>query len=223
MDAEGEPAVRRFVEAASPDFPVVLDRHHRLGELFGVVNVPSGIWVDEDGVVVRPPETAYPAYPAFAQIDLDDPQVQARLPADALARLRMVVPEVARMRIEPERYVAALRDWVARGSDSPYALVEEEVLERSRPRPVEEAQAAAAFALGQHLHRAGRPDAAVRWFRESHRLQPDNWTYRRQAWSLADPAQGPTDQYDGDWLTDVRAVGAENYYEPVELEPRRPA
>ena len=55
MDAGGAPAVRRFVDAAAPDFPVVLDRHHRLGELFGVVNVPSGIWIDEQGVVVRPP------------------------------------------------------------------------------------------------------------------------------------------------------------------------
>ncbi len=50
---------------------------------------------------------------------------------------------------------------------------------------------------------------------------PDNWTCRRQAWTFADPAQGPTAQYDGDWLSDVRRVGAENYYAQVELEPRR--
>lgn len=180
------------------DFPVLLDAGHRLGELFGVVNVPSGIWVDEDGTVVRPPETAFPVRHGF----FDRPLLN-------------------QMRIDPEGYVAALRDWVARGADSPYALSPEEVLERSRPRPVEQAQAAAAFALGQHLHATGRPEAAVRWFRESHRLQPDNWTYRRQAWTLADPSQGPTDQYDGDWLTDVRREGAENYYEPLELEPRR--
>lgn len=180
------------------DFPVLLDAGHRLGELFGVVNVPSGIWVDEDGTVVRPPETAFPVRHGF----FDRPLLN-------------------QMRIDPEGYVAALRDWVARGADSPYALSPEEVLERSRPRPVEQAQAAAAFALGQHLHATGRPEAAVRWFRESHRLQPDNWTYRRQAWTLADPSQGPTEQYDGDWLTDVRREGAENYYEPLELEPRR--
>lgn len=180
------------------DFPVLLDAGHRLGELFGVVNVPSGIWVDEDGTVVRPPETAFPVRHGF----FDRPLLN-------------------QMRIDPEGYVAALRDWVARGADSPYALSPEEVLERSRPRPVEQAQAAAAFALGQHLHATGRPEAAVRWFRESHRLQPDNWTYRRQAWTLVDPSQGPTDQYDGDWLTDVRREGAENYYEPLELEPRR--
>ncbi len=208
--------------ATGVDFPVVLDRGHLLGELFGVVNVPSGIWIDEDGTVVRPPETAYPARPSFGDLDLDDPEVVATLPPSAVTRLRTVVPHLKRMQIDPEGYVAALRDWVAHGAASRYALSADEVLERSRPRPVEQAQAAAAFALGQHLHAAGRRDAAVRWFRESHRLQPDNWTYRRQAWTLADPSQGPTEQYDGDWLSDVQREGAENYYAPLELEPRRP-
>lgn len=219
MDATAEVAAPF---AKDVDFPVVLDAGHRLGELFGVVNVPSGIWVDEDGTVVRPPETAYPARPTFGNVDLDDPDVVAALPPSAVKRLRVVLPFLKQMRIDPEGYVAALRDWVERGADSRFTLSAEEVLERSRPRPVEQAQAAAAFALGQHLYAAGREDAAVRWFRESHRLQPDNWTYRRQAWTLADPTQGPTEQYDGDWLSDVRREGAESYYEPLELEPRRP-
>lgn len=220
MDSAGADAARPFADGVG--FPVVVDRQHLLGELLGVVNVPSGIWVDEDGVIVRPPETAYPAFPAFAQIDVDDPAVQARLEPSALARLRTVVPHLRKMRIEPEAYVAALRDWVELGAASRFALSPEEVVERSRPRPPEEAEAAAAFALGQHLHAAGHGDAAVGWWRRSHALQPDNWTYRRQAWTFADPAQGPTEQYAGDWLSDIRQVGAENYYAPLELEPRRP-
>ena len=219
MDTGGAEAARPFVPEGT-SFPVLVDAEHRLGELFGVVNVPSGVWVDEEGVLVRPPETAYPAYPAFASIDLDDPAVQATLSEGALRRLRTVVPELSKMVIEPEAYVAALRDWVARGRESRYALSPDEVVARSRPRPREEAEAAAAFALGQHLHRTGRERAAVRWFRESHRLAPDNWTYRRQAWTFADPGQGPTAEYDGDWLSDVRRTGAENYYAPLDLEPR---
>ena len=220
MDAGGAQAAAPFVPA-DVDFPVVVDAAHRLGELFGVANVPSGIWVDEQGVVVRPPETAYPARPAFAALDLDDADVVTSLPASAVDRLRTVQPFVQQMQIEPEAYVAALRDWVSRGADSPYALSAEEVLERSAPRPAEQAQAAAAYALGEHLHGLGERDASVRWFRESHRLQPENWTYRRQAWSLVDPSQGPTQEYDGDWLSDVRRTGAAAYYAPVELEPRR--
>jgi hypothetical protein len=220
MDAAGADVVRPF--AAGVDFPVVVDQAHVLGELFGVDNVPAGIWVDEEGTIVRPPETAYPAFPAFAQIDVDDPAVQARLEPAALARLRTVVPHLKKMRIDPEAYVAALRDWVANGAASRFALSPQEVLERSRPRPPQEAEAAAAFALGQHLHAAGHADAAVRWWRRSHALQPDNWTYRRQAWTFADPAQGPTQEYEGDWLSDVQKSGAENYYAPLEMEPRQP-
>ena len=85
---------------------------------------------------------------------------------------------------------------------------------RSRPRPPELSDAAAHFELGQHLYRAGEIDGARAHFREAHRLDPANWTYKRQAWSFEDPFQGPTEHYDGDWLSDVRALGAENYYLP---------
>ncbi len=220
MDSGGAAAAAPFAE--SVDFPVLVDTAHVLGELFGVVNVPAGIWINEDGMVVRPPETAYPSRPTFAAVDVDDPEVQARIGAAAVHRLRTVVPELKKMQIDAEGYVAALRDWVAKGPASRFALSPDEVIERSRPRPPEVAQAAAAFALGEHLHRTGHPDDAVRWFRESHRLEPDNWTYRRQAWTLVDPKQGPTEQYDGDWLSDVLREGAENYYAPLELEPRHP-
>jgi hypothetical protein len=91
------------------------------------------------------------------------------------------------------------------------------LIARSRPRSEESSRAAACFELGQHLQRAGEPADAVRWFREAHRLLPENWTYKRQAWSLADPLQGPTDVYDSDWLADVQEIGAENYYPPLEL------
>ena len=64
---------------------------------------------------------------------------------------------------------------------------------------------------------AGSTEDAVRWFREAHRLAPDNWTYKRQAWTFADPLQGPTAEYDSDWLSEVRKIGAESYYPALEL------
>lgn len=103
------------------------------------------------------------------------------------------------------------------GARSQFALSPEEVVRRSRPRPMEEATAAAHFELGQQLYRIGRTDDAIRHFRDAHRLQPENWTYKRQAWTLADPDQGPTALYDGDWLSDVQKSGAENYYPPLQL------
>ena len=121
------------------------------------------------------------------------------------------------MRIDPERYLAALRDWVAHGEGSRYALSPEQVLARSRPRDAAHARAAACFEIGQHLQRRGHSEDAVRWFRAAHDLAPENWTYKRQAWSLADPLQGPTERYESDWLTEVRRLGAESYYPPLEL------
>jgi hypothetical protein len=175
----------------------------------GVVNVPSGIWIDEDGVIVRHPEPAFPWRPRQPPEEL-----LAQLPAIAVEQLR----EAGKMRIEPERYVTALRDWVACGSDSRYALSPEAVVARSRPLDEQVARAAACFEIGEYLHRGGgHEEQATRWFREAHRLDRSNWTYKRQAWSLADPLQGATAQYESDWLTEVRKIGAENYYPPLDL------
>jgi tetratricopeptide repeat protein len=183
-----------------------------LDELFGIVNVPSGVWIDEDGMIVRPPETAFAPRPANPSA----PRAPQTAPPPLSPYMQAVLAEAAKLRVDRNRYVEALRDWVTNGSKSRYALSPDEVLRRSRPRPHEEGTAAAHFELGQHLYRSGSTDAAVRHFREAHRLQPDNWTYKRQAWVLAHPEQGPTNIYDGDWLSDVRKIGAENYYPPFD-------
>lgn len=201
-------AARRWIAAAHPEHPALIDRAHLVDELFGIVNVPSGVWIDERGIIVRPAETAYPRRPPF----LDRP-----IPAGATPEQIARITAVKALRIDAETYIAALRDWARHGAASPYALAPDEVLRRSRPRPVEEATAAAHFELGQHLHRLGRTEAAVGHFRAAHRLQPANWTYKRQAWSLVDPAQGPNAVYEGDWLTDVQQAGPENYYAPLEM------
>jgi hypothetical protein len=190
------------------EHPSLIDQAHTVDEMFGVVNVPSGIWIDERGVLVRPPETAYPRRPAFLDREIladDPPQVRER------------IETVRKLRIDAESYMHALRDWVNAGARSRYALEPEEVLRRARGRTMDEARAAAHFELGQHLYRANEEAAAVPHFRAAHRLQPDNWTYKRQAWSLADPSQGPTALYDGDWMSDVRRIGAENYYPPLNI------
>ena len=90
-----------------------------------------------------------------------------------------------------------------------------------------EATAAAEFELAQQLYRGGDLDAARAHFRNAHRLQPENWTYKRQAWSVEPSAlegplarfwQGPLPgheedwAYDGDWVADANASGPANYY-----------
>src|SRR5436305_8360470 len=208
LDVGGQEAAGPWIDLAKPRHPSLIDEAHVLDELLGIVNVPSGVWIDEEGAIVRPPEPAFPWRPRQPGAEM-----LAQLPALTAEQLR----EAQKIKIEPERYVAALRDWVEHGERSRYALSPEEVIARSRPRGEEQSRAAASFELGQHLQREGKGAQAVRWFREAHSLQPENWTYKRQAWSLADPLQGPTDAYESDWLTDFREGGAESYYPPLDL------
>ncbi|MCH8065886.1 MAG: thioredoxin family protein, partial [Chloroflexi bacterium] len=160
-------AARAVIEQNVPDHPSLIDSSHTLDALLGVVNVPSGVWIDEEGIIVRPPE------PAFPQVS---PLRDAPIPDSLPDRVREMLTEAKKIQADPERYVAALRDWAERGADSPFALSQNDVVERSRPRPIAEAKAAAHFELGAHLRGLGDEAGAVRHWRESHRLQPDNGT-----------------------------------------------
>jgi hypothetical protein len=106
-----------------------------------------------------------------------------------------------------------LRDWVAMGADSVFVMTPDEVIEHSLPRGADESRAAAHFELGQHLHAAGDVAGAVEHWRQAHALQPANWTYKRQAWNLAESnSVRNVTGYDSGWLADVRTLGAETYY-----------
>ncbi len=208
LETRGAAEAAPWIDAAQPEHPTLVDEAHLLDELYGIVNVPTGVWIDESGMIVRPPEPAFPGRARFAEREI---------PVDADPHLREVLLEARKIRIDPQAYVAALRDWAVRGARSVYALAPDQVVARSHERSPEMALAAAHFELGQHLHRRGREEAAVRHFREAHRLQPDNWTYKRQAWAIADRAQRQVGVYEGDWLSDVRKIGPENYYPPLDM------
>jgi len=209
LDVDAE-AARPSIEAAQPEHPSLIDQAHVVDELFGFVNVPNGVWIDEDGMIVRPAEAAHPGVnpftESFRKVDV------STLPPDVAE----VLIEARKIRTDPEAYPAMLRDWVAHGAASRFVHDPEEVVRRSRPRGTAESTAAAEFELGQHLHREGDHQAAIPHWREAHRLDPDNWTYKRNAWNFEDPGrQGRTDAYDGCWFDDVKKIGAENYYPPL--------
>ncbi len=220
LDTLGAEGCRHFIEAAQPKHPSLLDTHHLLAQRFGVVNIPSAFWVNEEGTIVRPPEAA-PAPPR------ESPRPSGA-GGDLPQRFREMFEEAQKIPNDAETYHAALRDWVEHGAESRFALAEEEVVHRSRPRSRDTALGHAHFELASHLEQQGRHELAVKHFREAHRLVPDSWTFRRQAWSLEGGAdgplarfwQGPSDDdpdawpYEGDWLSDVRKIGPENYNEP---------
>jgi peroxiredoxin len=210
MDAGGAAVARPWIEKARSSHPALIDTAHILGCRFGVLNVPNALWIDEAGMIVRPAEPSW----------LEDPHASSETAAQAAADLppdhRAVREEISKMHIDQSIYPRMVRDWVVNGAQSQYCLAEHEVIERSAPRSRDQSTAAAQFELGEYLHRRGDYDAAVECWREAHRLQPDNWTYKRQAWNLEDPESvRAVDRYGTGWLDEVRAIGAENYYPPI--------
>ncbi len=63
-------AVREWA-AHSPELNVLIDRDYIVAERYGIVNVPATVWIDEDGHIVRPADTAMgdDRFRAFAHID----------------------------------------------------------------------------------------------------------------------------------------------------------
>jgi hypothetical protein len=50
---------RPFIERAAPTHPSLIDTAHVLAELYHVVNVPTILWIDESGTVVRPNDAQF--------------------------------------------------------------------------------------------------------------------------------------------------------------------
>jgi hypothetical protein len=201
-------AARPFHDAAGPTHPSLVDPALTMVELFGITNVPFGLWVDERGTIVRAPEVA------FAPRDQDSAETTAAREARAIAHIpperRKVVEGMMKATRDRDRYAAAVRDWVAKGADSEFVQPASAVTARSRSRSPDAACAAAEFELGQHLHRAGHKLDAVAHFEAAHRLDPENWSYPRQAFALVDDSMG--NPYGTDLLAEVGRVGVETFY-----------
>jgi tetratricopeptide (TPR) repeat protein len=212
LDTGGADAAGPFIAAAAPDHPSLIDEAHVSAERFGFVNVPNAVWIDEDGMIVRPSHPAHVKVSKLREIEV----------TPDMGYLGEMLTELQKFQVDAATYLEAMRDWVEHGADSRWALSPEQVVEASRPRPREHAEAAAAFELGQHLHRAGHRDDAVAWFKRAHELHPENWTYKRQAWTFvttpegqpSDLIQADNDVYGTSWLDEVRRLGPETYYEP---------
>jgi hypothetical protein len=178
FDSGGIAATEPWIKAAKPTYPCLIDRQHLVAELYDMVNVPTAVWIDERGKIVRPSEPAG-VTDAFRKMN----RTNFSIPTDAMNELRA----------KRTAYQDALRDWVAKGSKSRFALDEAEVRKRMHTPDDTQVRAAANFRLGEFLFENGHADAAKKYFEEAKRLRPESWNYKRQAWALEDPmkAGGP--------------------------------
>jgi hypothetical protein len=130
LDLEAESA-RSWIERSGGEHPQLVDTAHRLDELLGIVNVPTALWVDEAGMIVRPPHAA-----SVERYDFSKLEPPEGLPEDIDRHVRDMLEQVKRIpRFDADHYVDALRDWVEHGPASEFALTPDEVVARSAPRP----------------------------------------------------------------------------------------
>ncbi len=146
-----------WIAKAHPEYTVLIDEQHLVTKLYGMVNVPTAVWIDERGRIVRPNEVAFvdDRFKSFSHMD--------------------AAP-----------YLDAIRDWVANGERSPFVLGEDELRKRLPPVSPDRLMADAEFSLAEYLYHAGHGPEAIPHFKEAQRLDPDNWNYKRQAWLLSD-------------------------------------
>ena len=194
-ESRGAATARQWIEAARPKYWSLIDTEHRVADLYGMVNVPQAVWIDEAGRVVRPAENAG----STDHWRRRDPTTGTMSAADQAARL------VAR-----QHYLDAVKDWVLTGK---YALAGD-AARRAQPRITPEiAQAAAHFRLGVRLRRHGRAAEGDAHLKEASRLHPDSWTIWRQGADLVEvgKAGGP------EFRARVDALGERPYYIPPDL------
>jgi AhpC/TSA family protein len=198
MDSrEGDPLP--WIEAAKPTYPTLIDREHRLAELYGIVNVPQAVWIDEAGRIVRPAEAAG-AYEGFRKMNRatrEMPEDVARLTAHARST-----------------YLDAIREWVRSGARSEHAFTPEQARAHLPAITADTATAQAMFRLGQVLLRRGERVEGQRWLQEASRLHPDSWCIWRQSADVTD--QGLAAQ--PDFWERVDALGSARYYLPVDMK-----
>lgn len=198
LESRGVAAALPYIEPVNPTLPVLIDREHEVARLFGMINVPNGVWINEDGRIVRPSEAAGSS-DAFRSMD----RTTGRMDPDKVATLREA----------RETYLGGLRDWARNGDASPWALSPEEVRTRLQGVTPEHALARAHFQLGEYLWQQGNGERARANFDEAVRLHPESWAYKRQAWDLEaqGKAGGP------EFWSAVEALGDTAYYPAVQV------
>jgi len=197
MDSEAD-AARPWIEVAAPDYPVLIDRDHRVAELYNMVNVPQAVWIDETGTIVRPAENAG-AYEGFRAMDLET----WTMPDDELATTINA----------QATYIAAVGDWVRLGAESGHLFDADQARARTATASNESAQAHCHFHLGQYLLRHGRETEAHEHLAEASRLHPTSWSIWRQAAEKNETGLAASAEF---WDR-VKALGDDHYYPPVEL------
>ncbi len=194
-----------WARQAPPTYPCLIDEAHAVAELYGITNVPQGVWIDETGRIVRPAESAGTS---------DMVRVMDR------ATFEIPDADAEQGIANRDAYIDALRDWVKHGASSRFALPAEEVKRRMRGPRESDVRAATHVKLGRYCFGKQALERAKFHFKEAVRLCPDSWNYRRQS-NMLDPQSIGELNAGPDFWAAVDALGDTPFYPVADLGSAR--
>jgi len=201
-ESRGAETAREFIELAHPTYVTLIDKEHHVADLYNMVNVPQAVWIDEQGRIVRPAETAgsHDGWRSMDRADMSMPDESAAIIAKA-----------------QETYVDAVRDWAVNGARSRHAFSSEGAAAHLNLPDENVALANANFRLGRYLDSIGKKDEAQTFLKTASDLRPESWNIYRQAMNLK--AIGPMGlAADESFFERVDALGSGRYYPPPDIE-----
>jgi hypothetical protein len=144
-------AARPYVLSAGATHPSLVDTEHTVADLYNMVNVPTVLWIDETGRIVRPNDVHYVSdeYSTYTKF-------------------------------HPRKPMNALRAWVRGEADALAPELQAKPIDQLVAMPTQSDQEArAAFAVAWNLSQQGKTEAAERWFVRAGELAPHDFTIRR--------------------------------------------
>ena len=160
QDTGGEAKAGPIFDRANVTYTAIVDVNHTISSLFNLVNVPSGVWIDEEGRIVRIDEGTYTK--------------SAKVLGNTIGH---------------DGYVPALRDWVANGAESAYIMTPDEVASNIRLRVADEELAEPNFKLANYFYANGDMESANAYWDKAQALSPESWNFHRQDWSFLPSAE----------------------------------
>ena len=201
-ESRGADTAREWIDAAKPAYLTLIDREHHVADLYNMVNVPQAVWIDEQGRIVRPAETAgsHDSWRSMNREDMSMPETSAAITAKA-----------------QKTYVDAVRDWAINGAASKHAFTPAQARAHLELPADNVALANANFRLGFYLREHGKVDEGDAFMKVAVDLRPESWNIYRQAMNLREI--GPMGfAANEDFFARVDALGAGRYYPPPDNE-----
>ena len=161
QDTGGEAVAREWYDKAGATYVALVDQTHTISSLYGLVNVPSAVWIDESGSIRRIDEGTYATTHKMGDFEFGR--------AD---------------------YAPMVVDWVTNGEQSEH-VKDAVSLAGLTVADDDAALADPTFKLGVYFHQQGNETKANLYWEAAQALDPSSWNYARQDWSFTPEQAGP--------------------------------